>query len=220
VSGKFITFEGGEGSGKSTQCWGLAERLEKSGHSVVLTREPGGSPGAEDIRNLLVSGEPDKWSPTAETLLFYAARDDHLDKIIRPSLIAGKWVVCDRFTDSTRAYQGAHDNSLEKLLEVLELSVVAETRPTLTFLLDLDPEMGLKRARARGGTSADEDRFERKNLGFHTQLREAFLDIAKTDTDRVVILDGAKSSSVLEMEIWRVICSRFAADLTIPGPVD
>lgn len=212
MSGIFITFEGGEGSGKSTQCRALAERLDKAGHSIILTREPGGAQGAEEIRKLLVEGEPDKWSPMTETLLFYAARDDHLINIIRPALIAGKWVICDRFADSTRAYQGAQENNLENLLEVLELNVIGDTQPDLTFLLDLDPEAGLERAHKRGGAGEGEDRFERKNLEFHTQLRAAFLAIAKSAPNRFIVLDAAQPVSALETEIWQTITKRFGSE--------
>lgn len=213
MSGIFITFEGGEGSGKSTQCWALAEQLEKAGQSVTITREPGGSQGAEEIRKLLVEGEPDKWSPMAETLLFYAARDDHLKNIIRPALKSGKWVICDRFADSTRAYQGAQQNHLETLLEVLELTVIGETSPDLTFLLDMDPEAGLERARTRGGAGENEDRFERKQLAFHMALRAKFLEIAKSAPNRFIVLDAAKSTGVLQDEIWQVITKRFVSKL-------
>lgn len=213
MSGIFITFEGGEGSGKSTQCQALAERLGQAGQSVTLTREPGGSQGAEEIRKLLVEGDPDKWSSMAETLLFYAARDDHLTKTIRPALNSGKWVICDRFADSTRAYQGAQQNNLENLLEILEQTVIGKTQPDLTFLLDIDPKTGLERASNRGGIGGSEDRFERKKLAFHTQLREAFLEIAKSAANRFIVLDANKSSSALEIEIWQIVTERFGSKL-------
>jgi len=208
VTGHFITFEGGEGTGKTTQTWALAERLEAEGGSVVLTREPGGAPGAEDIRRMLVEGDPDRWSVEAEILLFFAARDNHLNKIIRPALTSGKWVICDRFTDSTYAYQGAQGRNPEGFIKSLEDKIVRDTRPELTFILDLDPEAGLGRTRARTDTG-HEDRYERKGAAFHNALRQAFLAIAAQDTNRCHVLDAAKSTGVLEREIWQIVADRF-----------
>jgi dTMP kinase len=208
MTGHFITFEGGEGSGKTTQSWALAERLEAEGQSVVLTREPGGAPGAEEIRRMLVEGDPDRWSAEAETLLFFAARDNHLNKIIRPALSSGKWVVCDRFTDSTYAYQGAQKRNLEGFIKSLEDKIVGDTRPELTFILDLHPATGLDRTQARPD-SRHEDRFERKGAAFHKALRQAFLAIAARDKNRCHILDAAKSAGALEREIWQIVADRF-----------
>lgn len=205
MSGLFITFEGGEGSGKTTQTKALCKRLEQAGHSVVLTREPGGSTGAEEIRKLLVEGAPDKWSAQAETLLFYAAREDHLRHTIRPSLNDGKIVICDRFSDSTFAYQGAAHSEIDKLLEALEVTIVNQTKPDLTFLLDIDPETGLARAGSRGGDSADEDRFERKSLEYHQRLRSAFLQIADRNKKRVSVLDATLDPLEVEGKIWAIV---------------
>ena len=166
MPGQFITFEGGEGTGKSSHARDLAESLRKSGRSVVLTREPGGSPGAEDVRALLVTGTVGRWSVTAETLLNYAARETHLRETIRPALARGDLVLCDRFMDSTRAYQGFAGGGDMELIETLERKIVGTTRPHLTLILDVDPELGLKRAKGRGGAGA-EDRFEKKGLEFH-----------------------------------------------------
>jgi dTMP kinase len=169
-AGLFITLEGGEGTGKSTHARRLVERLKSAGHSVVLTREPGGAPGAEDIRRLLVTGAPERWSPLAEALLNYAARDAHLTHTIRPALARGAIVVCDRFMDSTRAYQGFAGGVDMKLIDDLEAVVVRASRPDLTLVFDLDPELGLQRARTRTG-DGNEDRYENKGLAFHRALR-------------------------------------------------
>lgn len=214
MSGKFITFEGGEGSGKTTQAWALAERLELTGGSIVLTREPGGSAGGEDIRKLLVEGEPDRWSTEAEILLFYAARDDHIRRLIRPALTAGKYVICDRFADSTRAYQGGQSSKLDQLIAALDDAIVVDTRPDLTILLDIDPAKGLQRAHSRqsgdNSEARSEDRFEQKDLAYHQKLRDAFLQIAQSAPERIVILDADRSSADIERDIWHVVAARFA----------
>jgi dTMP kinase len=202
--GRFITFEGGEGAGKSTQLLRLGERLEALGLVVVRTREPGGSPGAEALRDLLVNGEGDRWSPTAETLLMYAARADHLERVIRPALDAGAWVVCDRFSDSTRAYQGAGGGAPHELIEALDKAVVRGDQPDLTLVIDVPVELGLERARLRGGAA----RFEGKGLEFHRRLREGFLAIAKADPDRCVVLDGAAAPDDVADRIWKAVDER------------
>ncbi len=189
MDGMFITFEGGEGTGKSTQIKLLANAWSGEGKSIILTREPGGTPEAEALRNLLVSGEPKRWSPDAEALLNYAARDSHLQKIIRPALLSGKTVLCDRFMDSTRAYQGYAGNCSMTLLDTLEASIVGQTRPHLTLIFDLDPAEGLARAKSRA--TATEDRYERKGLEFHRRLREGFLQIAKAEPLRCRVIDAA-----------------------------
>ncbi len=201
MSGLFITLEGGEGAGKSTQILRLASYLRDKGRDVVLTREPGGTKGGEDIRNLLVNGEPGKWSSMAEALLNYAARAGHLQDVIRPALEDGKVVLCDRFMDSTRAYQGVAGDCPMSLIDELENNVVGKTRPDLTFVFDLDPEVGLARTKMRG--VGVEDRYERKGLLFHQKLRQGFLTIAHADTKRCVILDASLTvdqvwSSLLE----------------------
>jgi len=201
--GRFITFEGGEGTGKSTQVRRLAERLRAAGGEVVVTREPGGSPGAEEIRGLLLRGEIDRWSPTAETLLIYAARSDHLDRVIRPALDRGAWVVCDRFSDSTRAYQGA--NAAPSLLAALEREVVAAHRPDLTLLLDLPAEQGLARAAARGEART---RFEAKDLAYHARLRQTFLEIARAEPERCEVIDARPDAETVEEAVWAAVMAR------------
>ncbi len=185
--GVFITFEGGEGAGKSTQLRRLSERLAARGREVVATREPGGSPGAEALRALLVEGAADRWSPMSETLLLYAARADHLERLIQPALARGAVVISDRFADSTRAYQGAAGGVAPGFIDALERAVLGETRPDLTLILDLPAERGLARAAGRGGAEA---RFESKGLGFHQRLRDGFLAVAAAEPDRCVVIDA------------------------------
>jgi dTMP kinase len=199
----FITFEGGEGTGKSTHSRKLAERLRHLGREVTLTREPGGSPGGELIRKLLVSGETNRWSPAAETLLNYAARDAHLRDTIRPALAAGNIVVCDRFIDSTRAYQGYAGGSDLGFIDALEREIVAADRPQLTLIFDLDAEQGLERAGRR--KDASENRFERKGLAFHQRLREGFHKIAAADTGRCRIIDASGSIDETADAVWREV---------------
>ena len=203
--GRFITLEGGEGAGKSTQARRLAERLSARGRKVVVTREPGGSPGAETIRALLVSGETDRWSPVTETLLMYAARRDHIERTIAPALAAGDWVVSDRFADSTRAYQGAGGGAPASLIQTLERHVLGETRPDLTLILDLPVEAGLARALSRGDV---ENRFEAKGVAFHERLRESFLAIARVEADRCAVIDATDSVEEVEGAIWAVVEAR------------
>jgi dTMP kinase len=197
----FITFEGGEGSGKSTQIKLLAERFQSLGKAVVATREPGGTPDGEAIRNLLVTGEAGRWSAEAETLLNFAARDNHLNKIIRPALLEGKIVVCDRFMDSTRAYQGYAGACTFHLIDELERSIVGTTNPDFTFIFDLDPVIGLERATKQG--KGKEDRFERMGLAFHQRLRAGFLEIAKQNKDRCRVIDAAQSIEDVSEAIWK-----------------
>ena len=204
--GKFITFEGGEGSGKSTQARLLADRLKARGIDAVLTREPGGSPFAERVRALLLDPATPSHSALSEALLFYAARADHLDKTIRPALAAGRWVICDRFSDSTRVYQGVAGGLGGDALDALERLVVAPTQPELTFILDLAPGDGLARARARGAApgvaSADTDPFERRDPQFHERLRAGYLAIAEAEPQRCVLIDGAGAPDTIAAEIW------------------
>ena len=189
MAGLFVTFEGGEGSGKSTHIKLLATALQAKGHHVVQTREPGGTAEAEALRTLLVNGDTGRWTAEAEALLNYAARDSHLQKIIRPTLALGHTVLCDRFMDSTRAYQGYAGGCDMRLLDALETSIVGDTRPNLTIIFDLDPVAGLARAKARGEGS--EDRYERKGLAFHQALRHGFLKIAEGDPTRCRVIDAA-----------------------------
>jgi dTMP kinase len=203
--GRFITLEGGEGAGKSTQLRRLVSRLEAAGLTVVATREPGGSPRAEEIRALLLSPSGPKLGPTAEALLFAAARSDHLDRVIRPALARGEWVVCDRFFDSTRAYQGAAGGLEAGVLDDLERIAVGETRPDLTLILDLPPEIGLARAGHRRGAQAEADRFEQEPLAFHARLREGFRAIAAADPTRCVLLDATTGEDAVAERIWSAV---------------
>jgi dTMP kinase len=206
--GRFITFEGGEGAGKSTQARRLADRLREQGLEVVLTREPGGSPGAEALRALLVEGDADRWSPLSETLLMYAARADHLQRTIRPALARGAWVICDRFLDSTRAYQGA--GAPAGLITALEGSVIGEYWPDLTLMFDLPVETGLARAGARAGGEA---RFESKGLAFHQALRAAFLDIACGEPDRCAVIDAAVGVEAVTEAVWAAVVARLPVEI-------
>jgi len=205
--GRFITFEGGEGAGKSTQLKRLAARLEAQGHDVVATREPGGSPGAEDIRGLVLKGAADRWSPVTETLLMYAARRDHVERVIRPALVRGAWVVCDRFADSTRAYQGAAGGTPAELIAALETHILEDTRPDLTLIFDLPVAEGLERAHARAGA---EMRFESKGQAFHERLREGFLAIARGEPGRCVVIDATGSLDEVEARVWAAVDERLA----------
>lgn len=206
--GRFITFEGGEGAGKSTQARRLAAALRAGGREVVETREPGGSPGAEAIRALLVRGEAERWTPTADALLMYAARSDHLDRLIRPALARGAWVVCDRFADSTRAYQGVGGGVAGDLVQALEAGVVDGDWPDLTLIFDLPAEAGLARAGDRGGAEA---RFEAKGAAFHGRLRQAFLDIAAREPGRCVVIDAARPMEAVEAAVREAVGKRLQA---------
>ena len=198
----FITFEGGEGVGKSTQVRLLARRLEALGRTVLTTREPGGSAGAEALRGLLVTGGVDRWSPLAETLILYAAREDHLQRAIRPALARGEIVLCDRFADSTRAYQGAAGGADPDFIQALEQAVLGETRPGLTLILDAPANLGLARAAERGGAEA---RFEAKGLAFHERLREGFLSLARSEPERCRVIGADQSVEAVEIAIWSAV---------------
>lgn len=208
--GRFITLEGGEGVGKSTQARRLAERLGAAGREVVVTREPGGSPGAEAIRELLVHGPVERWSPISETLLMYAARRDHIERVIEPALAGGAWVVCDRFLDSTRAYQGAGGGAPGALIAALEASVLGGVIPDLTLMLDMAPDAGLARTGGRG----EAERFEAKGAAFHARLRAAFLEIAADEPERCVALDAGGDVDAVATRIWAAVSKRLtdAAD--------
>jgi len=210
-SGKFITIEGGEGTGKSTQARRLAEQLERGGRDVLVTREPGGSERAETIRAFLLSDRAKEIGAFGEAILFSAARDDHLEEAIRPALKAGRWVVCDRFADSTRAYQGA--GSLEPhLIETLEKIIVGETAPDLTIIIDLPADEGLTRARARQKeTGGETDSFESRAITFHDRLRQAFLEIAKAEPERCVVVDGSGDEDAVAAAIWARVEERLQA---------
>ncbi len=204
--GRFITLEGGEGTGKSTQAARLAAALETDGRRVVVSREPGGSAGAEAVRHVILSGAAKPFGTAAEALLFAAARADHVDRLIRPSLAAGLWVVCDRFIDSTQVYQGVLGDVDPVLLAGLEQVAVGETRPDLTLILDVPPEVGLARAAARGAVA---DRFEREGLAFHTRVREAFLALAAADPARCVVVDALGTPDEVAARIAAVVAQRF-----------
>ncbi len=208
--GCFITLEGGEGAGKSTQARMLAERLSLRGLECVTTREPGGSPHAEELRAVLLSGAVASLGPMAEALLFAAARVDHLDHTIRPALARGAYVICDRFADSTRAYQGALGNIDPRLILALEAVTVGATRPDLTLMLDLPAEVGLARARARRGGGAT-DRFESEGVEFHRGLRSSFLDIAAGEPSRCFVIDASGTPAGIAESIWVVVERRLLA---------
>jgi dTMP kinase len=203
MSGRFITFEGGEGSGKSTQARLLADALHAKGIDGVLTREPGGSPFAEQVRSLILDPETAPHSPLSEALLFYAARADHLDRVIRPALVAGRWVISDRFSDSTRVYQVEAGGLPLDVYKAFELIVVKLTYPDLTFILDVPPEVGLKRATTRRLAQAlsGEDAYEKRDLEYHTRLREGFLAIAKAEPRRCHVLDATAPEQTIATEV-------------------
>ncbi|HLH89304.1 MAG TPA: dTMP kinase [Xanthobacteraceae bacterium] len=207
MHGRFITLEGGEGSGKSTQAERLAARLRALAISVVVTREPGGSAGADIMRHVLLSGAAKPLGPVAETLLFAAARDDHVRATIAPALAQGRWVVCDRFIDSTRVYQGTLGEVDPRLIRALERLTIASTMPELTFVLDLPPEIGLARA-ARRRAGARADRFETEAIEFHTRLRQAYRDIAAAEPQRCVLIDADRSADAVADDIWSVVNAR------------
>jgi dTMP kinase len=216
MSGLFITLEGGEGAGKSTQIRRLAARLEALGRRVVLTREPGGSPYAERIREAILAGEGKPYGPFAEALMFSAARLDHLAQTIRPALARGDVVLCDRFADSTRAYQGALGAVDDAELAALERVVVGDTRPDLTLILDLPAETGLARADARrGGADQKADRFESENTSFHRRLRHAFLAISEAEPQRCRVIKADRDAEEVEFAIWNCIKEKFAHELKI-----
>lgn len=193
--GVFITFEGVDGAGKSTQLGVLAETLRKQGHAVTTTREPGGAPGAEEIRRLLVEGDPDRWSAETELLLFTAARRDHVERTIRPALDRGDFVLCDRFVDSTRAYQG--EQALRDKIDTLHDLMIGLT-PDLTLIFDIDPARALDRATSRGG---GEDRFEQKGLAFQQVLRDRFLAIAAAEPERCRVIDADRTAAEIGADV-------------------
>jgi len=210
MRGRFITLEGGEGAGKSTQAQRLAARLRALSIGVLVTREPGGSAGADIMRHVLLSGAAKPLGPVAETLLFAAARDDHVRATIAPALAQGRWVVCDRFIDSTRVYQGTLGAVDAKLIRGLERLTVSQAMPDLTLILDLPPEIGLARAaRRRGGAAAD--RFETETLAFHTRLRQAYRDIAAAEPARCALIDAGRSEDAVADDIWSIVNARLDA---------
>ncbi len=202
--GRFITFEGGEGSGKSTQIRRLAESLEADGIRTLVTREPGGTPGAEVLRHLVLSGMGKLFGPDLESMLFAAARDDHVQRVIAPALAEGVWVLCDRFADSTRVYQGKLGKVDPKLLDALERVTIGDLRPDLTLVLDVPVEVGLQRATARRGAEAA-DRFEAEGVAFHQRLREAYQEIVIENPDRCVLVDADADAETVAARIREVL---------------
>jgi dTMP kinase len=206
--GRFISFEGGEGSGKSTQIKILAERLATVKLHVIATREPGGSPGAEIIRHLVLSGMGKLLGPEAETLLFAAARDDHARTVIEPALKQGTWVLSDRFSDSTRVYQGALGRVSPGVLNAMQRVTIGDLKPDLTVILDVPVEIGLKRAAARRGAAAA-DRFESEDISFHQQLRDAYRQIAANEPERCVLIGATEEPARVAANIWSALRDRF-----------
>jgi len=207
IRGRFITFEGGEGTGKSTQAAMLALRLEALGLGVKLTREPGGSPGAEIIRHVLLSGAAKPFGPEVEAMLFAAARDDHVRCTILPALEAGQWVICDRFIDSTRVYQGILGHVDEHVIKRLERVSIGDLTPDLTLILDVPVEVGHERVKLRRGEAAP-DRFEAENVEFHEKLREAFLTIAQAEPERCAVIDAGGAKEDVARQIWDAVKTR------------
>ncbi|WP_315737979.1 MULTISPECIES: dTMP kinase [unclassified Bradyrhizobium] len=210
--GRFVTFEGGEGAGKSTQIKMLADHLQKEGVRLVLTREPGGSPGAEIMRHLVLSGMGRLLGPEAETLLFAAARDDHVRNVILPALNQGSWVLCDRFFDSTRAYQGSQGKVAPDVLNAMQRVTIGDLKPDLTLILDVPVEIGLQRAAARRGTGTP-DRFEGEDIKFHKGLREAFHKIAAEDPRRCVLIDATASAETVSQLVWDAVRERLFTEV-------
>src|SRR2546421_11983890 len=207
MSGKFITFEGGEGAGKSTQVSLLAKRLQALGLGVVVSREPGGSAGAEAIRHVLLSGAAKPLGPHAEAILFAAARSDHLRQTIKPALERGQWVISDRFADSTRVYQGVLGNVDARLIARLEKITVGELGPDLTVILDVPPKQALARLTARRG-DMPADRFEAEAFDFHKKLREAYLELAEHEPERCVVINAGADAATVSEFVWAAVSAR------------
>jgi dTMP kinase len=212
AAARFITFEGGEGVGKSTQVKRLLAQLARHSIPAIRTREPGGTPRAEAIRSFILQGRSESWGPGAEAVLFAAARLDHVNQLIAPNLAAGKWVVSDRFHDSTRAYQGLTGGVDEKLIRALEELALGKHRPDLTIILDMDPAAAFERVRQRemeAMLQATGDRFEKEDLDWHRRLRDAFLAIAGKDPERCAVIPAGQDENALEQEIWDTLTRRF-----------
>jgi dTMP kinase len=210
MTGRFITFEGGEGSGKSTQLALLKRAFEAAGLACLSTREPGGSPGGEQIRALLVNGAPDSWDPVAETLLFYAARLDHVNRLIRPALDSGKTVLCDRFADSTMVYQGIGKQLSEEYIHSLHRLTLGHFAPDVTLVFDIDPAAGLQRASARKGS---ENRFESMDFDFHQAVRTGFLAIAQREPERCAVVDASAGPAQVHDQVVSLLNQRLGLGL-------
>ena len=211
ATGRFITFEGGEGAGKSTQAHLLAERLREAGRTVVETREPGGTKRGEKIREFLLSGKAKDFGPMGEAVLFSSAREDHVREVIKPALERGDWVLCDRFSDSTAAYQGAAGGVRPSVIRALERVAVGGTMPDLTIILDVPPEAGLRRALERNGEDdgeSDGDHFESRALRFHEALRDCFMQIAKEAPDRCIVIDAQLPADAVADDVWEAVVER------------
>jgi dTMP kinase len=218
IRGRFITFEGGEGSGKSTQIKILADRLDAAKLRAIVTREPGGSPGAEIIRHLVLSGMGKLLGPEAETLLFAAARDDHVHSVIKPALDQGIWVLCDRFSDSTRAYQGKLGQVDPLFLDAMERVTFGNLQPDLTVILDLPVEIGLQRAAARRGAGLP-DRFEAEDIDFHQKLRDAYRQIAEDEPQRCALIDANADAATVAAKVWAALRERLLTTEAVVEPV-
>src|SRR3981189_2976764 len=215
--GRFISFEGGEGSGKSTQIKLLAERLGAAKLRTIVTREPGGSPGAEIIRHVVLSGVGKLLGPDAETLLFAAARDDHVRTVIQPALNQGIWVLCDRFSDSTRVYQGRLGQVAPGVLNAMQRVTIGDLKPDLTIILDIPVEVGMQRAALRRGGGAP-DRFEAEDVKFHQELREAYRKIAADDPQRCALIDASGPPEAVSAEVWAALRDHLFAMATSASP--
>lgn len=213
LTGKLITFEGGEGAGKTTQISRLAVSLRTHGIETIMTREPGGAPGADSIRSLLVSGATDKWDPVSEALLLYAARREHIKQTIQPALRQGAWVLCDRFADSTLAYQGYGRGVSTEFIARLHEAVVGTSDPDLSLILDIPVEVGIARANARNAADrSGEDRFERMDTSFHERLRAGFLKIAAGAPERVSVIDANMTPDAVADAIWQDVATKFGLE--------
>jgi len=209
--GLFITFEGGEGAGKSTQIKRLEKKLEEANQNFIVTREPGGTPGAEAIRHVLLSGQAEHYGAEMEAMLFAAARSDHVASVIEPAISKGRIVICDRFIDSTRVYQGATGAVDMKFLHALEFIACDETMPDLTIVLDIDPKEGMKRANERRKDSDQPDRFEKENLKAQKKRHQAYLKIAKAEPDRCKVINANGTEAQVAARIWRAVKSKLEA---------